>query len=149
MGFLRTCLVFLGTNSIVLGLCSLCAIIGLILTVFTLRRTVRISKILNYNSVTQTYNAERTAFERRFEGHRKSIVEDDIKTDALLKEILKHVESYHVKFGEILSIKEKFLIWRFERMLQKEAQYVDFNEVCNCLAKLSGRLSKKGDMRNG
>lgn len=149
LDYLKASLEFLGTNSIVLGICSLCAIVGFILTIFTLIRTVKISKILSYNSVTQTYNKERTAFAKTFEGHRKSIVEDDLKTNAILKEILKHVESYHVKFREILSFGEKILIWRFKMILQKEANDVDFNKVCNYLAKLSGRLSKKGDIKNG
>lgn len=140
---------FLGTNEIVLGIASLVGIVGFVLTVLVSIRTAKISKILKFNQVTSQYNRERLAFQRTFEGHRKSIVEDGIKSNKLLKDILKNTEEYRVKFGEIMSLKEKFTLFMFSQLLKKESDKVDYNKVSNYLASLSGRLSKKEDVRNG
>lgn len=140
---------FLGTNEIVLGIASLLGIVGFALTVFVSIRTAKISKILKYNQVTSQYNKERLAFQRTFEGHRKSIVEDEIKSNKLLKDILQNIEAYRLKFGEIMSLKEKITLFFFSQLLKKESDKVDYNKVSNYLAAISGRLSKKEDTRNG
>ena len=140
---------FLGTNEIVLGIASLLGIVGFALTVFVSIRTAKISKILKYNQVTSQYNKERLAFQRTFEGHRKSIVEDEIKSNKLLKDILQNIEAYRLKFGEIMSLKEKITLFFFSQLLKKESDKVDYNKVSNYLATISGRLSKKEDTRNG
>ena len=140
---------FLGTNEIVLGIASLLGIVGFALTVFVSIRTAKISKILKYNQVTSQYNKERLAFQRTFEGHRKSIVEDEIKSNKLLKDILQNIEAYRLKFGEIMSLKEKITLFFFSQHLKKESDRVDYNKVSNYLAAISGRLSKKEDTRNG
>ena len=139
---------FLGTNVIVLGFCSFLSIIGFIITGFTWLRTAKISKILEYNSITSQYNKQRKAYAHTFEGHRISIIEDNNRSDALLKDILKHVESYDANFRSILSIKEKIYLWHFKFILKKPATNVDFNTVINHLARLAGRLSKKEEMKN-
>lgn len=143
--FLKYC----GTNEVVLGITSLTGFIGFILTILVSIRTAKINKILKYNEVTSLYNRERTGFKKAFEGHRQSIIEDEIRTDAILKNILQNIEEYRSKFAQILSIKEQFTLWCFVRLLKKESSKVDFNKVCNYLAILSGRLSKKEDMKHG
>lgn len=140
---------FFGTNEIILGVCSLLGITGFIMTLIVTVKTTKIAKILKYNQVTDTYNKERTAFQKAFEGHRSSIVEDGIKTDKILKDILKQVEAYRTKFNDILPLKERMALNSFVKILKKPAEEVDFNSVCNYLATLSGRLSKKEDKRNG
>lgn len=140
---------FFGTNEIILGIASLLGIFGFILTVFVSIRTAKISKILKYNQVTSQYNKERLAFQRTFMGHRKSIIEDNIHSNKLLKDILQNIEEYKTKFSEILSLKEKITLLIFIHLLKKESNKVDYNAVCNYLATLSGRLSKKEDTKNG
>ena len=140
---------FLGTNQIVLGIATLIGIIGFALTIIVSIRTSKISKILKYNEVTSRYNKERLGFQKTFVGHRNSIIEDKIHSDKLLKDILQNVEEYRSKFGEILSIREKITLYRFIGILKKETDDVNYNAVCNYLAALSGRLSKKEDRKNG
>lgn len=140
---------FWGTNEIVLGLTSLTGLAGFVLTILVSIRTAKISKILKYNDVTSQYNRERTAFKKTFEGHRQSIIEDRMKSDAMLKDILQNVEEYRAKFAEILSLKEKITLFLFTRLLKKKASNVDFNVVCNYLATLSGRLAKKENIKHG
>ncbi len=140
---------FFANNEIILGICSLLGIAGFIMTLIVTIKTNKIAKILKYNQVTEAYNKERTAFQKAFEGHRSSIVEDDIKTDKILKDILKQVEAYRIKFNDIFSLKERITLSLFIRILRKPAKDVDFNSVCNYLATLSGRLSKKEDKKNG
>lgn len=149
MEYLERLLTFLGTNEIALGLCSLLGIIGFIITILTWIRTKKISSILKYNSVTSQYNKERQSFEKAFEGHRVSIVEDGNNSDKILKDILKNVEAYDAKFHALLSLREKVSLWFFKRILKKSAKDADFNVVCNYLAALSGRLSKKEEVKNG
>ena len=91
-----------GTNQIVQSVSSLCGIIGFALTILVTIRTSKISKILKYNATTSQYNKERTAFQKVFEGHRDSITMDGVRSEKLLKDILKNVEEYHVKFSDIL-----------------------------------------------
>lgn len=140
---------FLGTNEIVLGIASICGIVGFILTVIVSIRTANISKVLRYNSITSQYNKERKAFQQTFEGHRKSILEDDLRSEKLLKDILRDVEEYRIKFHELLSFREKFTMILFVHLLKKEARKVNYNWVCNYLAIISGRLSKREEKRNG
>ena len=140
---------FFGTNEIILGVCSLLGISGFVMTLIVTIKTTKIAKILKYNQVTDTYNKERTAFQKAFEGHRSSIVEDGIKTDKILKDILKQVEAYRTKFNDILPLRERIALNSFVKILKKPAEEVDFNSVCNYLATLSGRLSKKEDKKNG
>ena len=80
---------FLGTNSIALGIASLCGIIGFVLTIFVAIRTSHINKLLKYNETVSEYNKKKQGFQRTFDGHRISILEDENKTDRLLKDILK------------------------------------------------------------
>ena len=140
---------FFGTNQIVLGISSLCGIIGFALTIFVSIRTSKISKILKYNATTSQYNKERTAFQKTFEGHRGSITEDGLKSQKLLKDILKNVEEYSVKFHDILSVKDRITLFFFKRILMQEYGKVNWNKVSNYLATLSGRLSKKEEPKNG
>ena len=140
---------FFGTNELVLGIASLCGIVGFILTIIVTIRTAKISKILRYNEITSNYNKERTGFQRTFEGHRVSITEDNIRTDKILKDILKNVEEYRVKFQEILSFQEKLRLQLLVHQLKKEADNANWNSICNGLAILAGHLSKKGEKKNG
>ena len=78
-----------------------------------------------------------------------SSIDDKIFSDRILKSILRNVEAYRTKFNDILSFSENLELNRFCRILRKRSADVDANEVCNYLATLSGRLSKKGDKRNG
>ena len=138
-----------GTNQIVQSVSSLCGIIGFALTILVTIRTSKISKILKYNATTSQYNKERTAFQKVFEGHRDSITMDGVRSEKLLKDILKNVEEYHVKFSDILPARDKLVIFLFKRILMKEPHKVNWNTVCNYLAILSGRLSKKEELKNG
>lgn len=146
---LKNFLTFLGSDKIILGVCSLIGILSFIITILTYIRTSKITQILKYNALTTQYNKERKGYQETFDGHRSSIEEDGNKTDRILKNILKNVEEYQAKFGDMLPLSEKISLWRFKKMLKKEAVNVDFNDVCNHLAILSGRLSKKEDIKNG
>lgn len=149
MEYFEKCFKFLGTNEIILGICSLLGIVGFVITLFTWLRTAKISKILKYNSITSQYNKERQSFQNMFEGHRISIIEDGNNSDRILKDILKNVEAYGAKFNTLLSAREKISLWLFKQILKKPAKKADFNVVCNYLAALSGRLSKKEEIKNG
>lgn len=139
---------FLGENPYIQGFSSLCGIIGFVLTIVVAVRTAKINKILRYNEITSRYNKERLKFQNRFEGHRMSITEDQIHTKHLLTDILKDVEGYRVQFSEILSLREKRNLSMFIEELKKEPEQADYNLISNYLASISGRLSKKGDMKN-
>ena len=141
-------LCFLGTNKLVLGICSLFGIISFCLTIFITYRTNKITKILHYNRITETYNKEHLAYLKTFEGHITSIIDDGINTNKILKGILRDIISYKTKFDVILTLREKYELYKFKKLLQKKAERVDFNEICNHLAILTGRLSKKGDKKN-
>ena len=142
-------LAFLGTNQYILGVASLCGIVSFILTVIVTIRTAKISKILKHNEITSRYNKERTGFQKAFEGHRKSITVDGLRSKQLLTDILKNVEAYRAEFSEILSWHEKVRLTMFIKQLKKKPEQADFNSISNYLASISGRLSKKGDMKNG
>ena len=142
-------LAFLGTNEYVLGIASIAGIAGFILTILVTIRTNSISKILKYNQITAQYNKDRADYQKAFDGHRTSILEDNIRTNKLLKDILSQVESYRNKFQEILPFKEQVTLFLFQRLLQKDVNNVDWNKICNYLAILSGRLTKKEDFKNG
>lgn len=146
---LKDVLEFMGTNNIVLGLASVCGILGFFMTVIVTIRTANIGKILKYNQVSAQYNKERTAFQKTFEGHRASIINDDIKSDKLLKDILKNTEEYRIKFGELLTRSEKIRLYFFIRELKKEAVNVNWNSISNYLAIFSGRLAKREEKKNG
>lgn len=142
-------LTFMGTNEVVLGISSIAGIVGFVLTILVSIRTEKITKILKYNQITSQYNKERAGYKKAFQGHIESIINDGIQTDAILKNILQNVEEYRLKYGEILSIKEKITLFFFIRQLKKKASDVDFNKIANYLAKLSGRLSKKEEKKHG
>lgn len=139
----------MGTNEVVLGISSIAGIVGFVLTILVSIRTEKITKILKYNQITSQYNKERAGYKKAFQGHIESIINDGIQTDAILKNILQNVEEYRLKYGEILSIKEKITLFFFIRQLKKKASDVDFNKIANYLAKLSGRLSKKEEKKHG
>lgn len=146
---LEAILRFLGTNELVLGIASFCGIVGFALTIFVSVRTTKISKILKHNQLTSQYNKERLAFQNTFEGHRSSITEDNIKTEKLLKDILKNVEEYRNKFNGLLSFQDRLRLFWFSMLLKKEPMDVNWNSICNNLAIISGRLGKKEDQQYG
>jgi len=145
---LQKTLVFFGSNEIILGICSVLGICGFFMTLYVSIKTAKIGQILKYNATTEQYNKERLSFQKTFEGHSLSITNDDIRTERILKDILKNVEAYRTKFAGILSVKERLSLWLFIRLLKKPATQVDFNKVCNYLAILSGRLSKREEKKN-
>lgn len=142
-------LIFCGKNEIVLGIASLVGILGFLLTVFVSIKTSNINKILKYNQITNKYNKERLGFQRAFSGHQKSILEDEIRTDKLIKDILQQVESYRTKFWGIMPFRERLTVYRLIYLLKRKSNKANWNGICNCLAALSGRLSKREDIRNG
>lgn len=146
--FLDKFIRFFATNEIALGMTSIIGLVGFILTLVVSFQTTKIKKILQFNQVTEQYNKERAAYRKAFEGHRKSIMEDNIKNDTILKDILTHVEGYRVKFDSLLSKREKSDLRCFVQILKKQSNEVDWNTVCNYLSTLSGRLTKKGDKKN-
>jgi len=148
MPLLQKTLVFFGSNEIILGICSVLGICGFFMTLYVSIKTAKIGQILKYNATTEQYNKERLSFQKTFEGHSLSITNDDIRTERILKDILKNVEAYRTKFAGILSVKERLSLWLFIRLLKKPATQVDFNKVCNYLAILSGRLSKREEKKN-
>ena len=140
---------YLGTNPVILGIVTICGILSFVLSVIVTIRTAKISRILQFNNAANAYNKERQAFQKTFDGHRGSILVDGNRSDKLLKDILAQVESYDSKFHKLLSVREKYILWRFKKILMGKSNKVDFNSVCNYLAKLSGRLSKKEENRHG
>lgn len=142
-------LTYFGTTPFILGISSLCGIISFILTIIVTIRTTKIGKILRRNEITSRYNKERISFQNTFEGHRKSITVDGLRSKQLLTDILKNTEAYRTKFSEILSWQEKIKLSLFIRQLKKKPGQADYNQISNYLAVLSGRLSKKGDLKNG
>lgn len=117
------------------------------MTLIVSLRTANISKILKHNQITDSYNKERKAYYQAFEGYRVSIAKDNIKTFKLQNDILTLVEEYRVKYSSLCSLSDKRMISRFIKILENND--VDWNIVCNYLAKLSGRLSKKEVKKNG
>lgn len=140
---------FFGTNEIILGIVSIMGIVGFVLTIVVTIRTANVSKVLKYNQITDQYNKDRIAYLKTFKGHRTSILNDNIHSEKILKDILEQVESYRIKYYKILTLGEKITLFLFLRLLKKEVNKVNWNTVCNYLAKISGRLSKKGDKING
>ena len=149
MKYISDILTFLGTNQIVLGVCSLLGMLSFIITILIGLRTGKIEKVIRYNSVMDQYNKERLAFQKTFEGHVASIIDDKIFSDRILKSILRNVEAYRTKFDDILSFRENLELYRFCRLLRRRSADVDSNDICNYLATLLGRLAKKGDKKNG
>lgn len=135
-------------SEVIMGISAICGIISFILTIALLFRTAKINQILKQNTTILTYNKERIGYQNTFEGHRKSILEDGIRSDALLKQILKDVEEYRYKFDNIISFYDKIRLHIFVKILKKESSSVNYNSVCNSLAQLSGRLAKREDKKN-
>lgn len=142
-------LCFMGSNEVVLGIASICGIAGFILTVIVSIRTAKIGKILKYNQIASQYNRDRKAYQNVFEGHQASIFEDNIRSDKLLKTILKDVEAYQFQFHEILSVRERVTLLLLKHFLKKESKCANYNTIGNYLAFLAGRLSKKEEKKNG
>lgn len=140
---------FMGSNEIVLGIASICGIAGFILTIIVTIRTAKIGKILKYNQITSQYNRDRKTYQNVFEGHQASIFEDNLRSDKLLKTILKDVEAYRLNFHAILSTREKVTLFFLKRLLKKESKDANYNTIGNYLAFLAGRLSKKEEKKNG
>ena len=140
---------FMGTNEIILGFVSIFGIFGFVLTVVVSIRTAKIGRILKYNQVASQYNKERKAYQSTFDGHRASIFEDGLRSDKLLKDILKNVEAYWAEFQEIIPFREKIVLFILKHHLKKKSKYANYNAIGNYLAFLSGRLSKKEEQKNG
>lgn len=139
----------LGNNEIILGISTACSIVGFCLTIIVTIRTTRISSILKHNQLTNQYNKERTAFQKTFEGHRVSIIEDGIKTDKILNDMLKNVEAYCIKFEKLLPLRERIRLYRFKLLLKKEQDKTNWKKICIDLAIISGHLDKKEEKHNG
>lgn len=139
---------FLGTNPVALGIASLCGISGFVLTTVVTIRASHIRELLKYNDTVAEYNKKKQRFQRAFDCHRASILENKSKTNMLLKDILKNVEEYDSQFHNLLPFKERLTLWHFKSVLKKPAEEANLNQICNYLSTLSGRLSKKEYKKN-
>lgn len=148
-GYLVRVLRFLGSDSLALGIVSICSVLSFAISIVVSHRTARISKVIKYNSTIDGYNKKKQVYQKIFEGHRMSIQVDEIHTDRLLKDILKNTDEFDWLFHKVIDFPTRVLIWKLKIALRKEAKRADFNRICNCLAALSARLSERKDRLNG
>ena len=138
----------ISTTKAITGIASICGILSFILTIFILIKTSNINKILKTNETISLYNKEIKSFQKTFDGHIMSIIEDNNRSDILINNILKNIVQFDSKFSNIFSIGDRNRIFWFKRLLKKEANKVDFNKVTNYLAIISGKLVKIEGMKN-
>lgn len=140
-----TWLISIGSDPLIVGIASLSSIVGLVITVAISVKTHSISKTLKKMNTAADYNDSRESFQRAFEGHRRSIIEDNDHSQRLVSNINTQLQQYKYQFREVFTLYDRWVIFRFSRILKKDLNRLNFNQVCSYLSEVSGRLSKKED----
>lgn len=117
---IKNAISWFGTNEIALGLATITGLISFLLSIVVSFRTAKISKILKYNDLADTFNKERKALWRTAMGHRDSILKDGTKTDVTRNNILIFVTKCQNKYRPLLAWKVRFTLWRLKGLLKKK-----------------------------
>lgn len=105
--YLLAILKWFGSNSYILGLCSIVTLVGFLITVYVSLKTKSIDSVLkNYKRI-EKFNKEGRKYKRNFENYQDSLINDDVPFRKLKFDILNDLRASEIKFGTVFNRKEK------------------------------------------
>ena len=116
------------------------SIIGLVLTIAVALKTKSISKQLNEMRIKKRYNETKTLYNAELKAALKSILDDEITQPSFIKQLLQTVREYENLYSDLLSLRDKFHIYRLKKELEKPNSQINFNLVTNDITHLTARL---------
>lgn len=131
------------TNNFLVGLASLCSIIGLIISIYLMIATNNIKQTLIKYKQSQSFNQNIKYYYDRFHAYKDLILEDNLFDNRLKSDILTEVLTFRTRYIYILTPLEKLKLELLIKNLRKDIQLVNINNLCNQLAYLISRINKK------
>lgn len=119
---------------------TMASIIGLVLTIAVALKTKSISKQLNEMRIKKRYNETKTLYNAELKAALKSILDDEITQPSFIKQLLQTVREYENLYSDLLSLRDKFHIYRLKKELEKPNSQINFNLVTNDITHLTARL---------
>lgn len=119
---------------------TIASIIGLILTIAVALKTKSISKQLNEMRIKKRYNETKTLYNAELKAALKSILDDEVTQPSFIKQLLQTVREYENLYSDLLSLRDKFHIYRLKKELEKPNSKINFNLVTNDITHLTARL---------
>lgn len=131
------------TNNFLVGLASLCSIIGLSLSIYLMKTTSNIKQTLTKYKQSQNFNLNIKYYYDRFHAYKDLILENNLFDNKLKSDILTEVLTFRNNYLYILSTFEKIHIELLIKTLQKDIKSININNLCNQIAYLISTINKK------
>lgn len=134
------------SSNVFVSLSSFCGILSLILSIYASTSTVKLKKNFKKTLLANEYDSSIERYKNNLKGYQASILNDEIKTNLIINDLLYIITEYSHQFELILSIKDKFQIYRFKKYLQTDIQNINFDKICNYISLITGTMTKKGGL---
>ncbi|MDU6307306.1 MAG: hypothetical protein E6579_11650 [Clostridium sp.] len=120
---------------------TLFGIVGFSLTIYVSIKTHKIDKVVRIMKRTNEFNKNRSKYLKTFEAFLESTKTTPAGFSALRPDLLLEITRFERQFSLILTLKDRFIIWRFRRSLNRPE--FDATELINSLAFVIAILSDK------
>lgn len=98
---------YFGTNNCIIGICSICTLLGFFMTIYVTVKSKKIHESLHeYKKIIQ-YNKETKKIVTACRNYQKSLMEDDVKLRKVRVDILNDLLVAKKKFDDILTRHER------------------------------------------
>lgn len=90
--------------------------------------------------IKKRYNETKTLYNAELKAALKSILDDEVTQPSFIKQLLQTVREYENLYSDLLSLRDKFHIYRLKKELEKPNSKINFNLVTNDITHLTARL---------
>lgn len=137
---------YLGSNPFVLGIATLCTLLGFCVSTYTMIKTKGIDKQIKRLKTAAQYNEKRKTFSGKFQGNLNTINKTGRLSRALVSEILSLLESYKQQFKPLFTILDWLHYWEFHHILSMKHEKINVDSVRNQCSTIIGRLDKEEEV---
>ncbi|RJX39589.1 hypothetical protein D3P09_09240 [Paenibacillus pinisoli] len=126
-------IVEIATNSIWIGIASICSIIGLIISIILLCLAANLKKKIKWYAEIKRFNTDRNYLADRLSALKDLIAKNKILDDKLISDLSGEIHNYS-SFINITTLKDRIYIRRIEKHLKKEKKMINKQHLCNQIA---------------
>lgn len=137
---------YLGSNPSVLGVATLCTLLGFCVSIYTMIKTKSIDKQLKRLKTAAQYNEKRKTISGKFKGHLNTINKNQSITRILVSDIRALLVGYKEQFKPLFTIWDWLHYFEFRHTLSMKHEKIDLDNVRKHCSDIIGRLDKEEEI---